>query len=431
MLQCIVNITLNQLTTYVDSTGKSTPRNETFNLDFCHSFEVNSSWKDLSDTATIEIPKNVYVKDANNSNILWGDSTTPEKLKGYVNTGGFSNAQVSSLPLIMRGDAITITAGYSYISQVNPDGTLNYATKTNTVFSGFVSSLEMKSTLKLHCEDNMWLLKQTNMPTATYGKGNNDISNVLDDIVSNVNKNYPKANLTKDTNGFALSVNGFKTGNETAAAVLKNLCKILPSMGFYFRGNVLRGGGVVYYYSDQSAGTDANGKPLYNSFNFQKNIISDELHYSLKSDVKVGAVCYAVNSKAGTDTNKMGGTRYSTSRLQTTIGVQDGDSGNGYEYFTFYFKDITSEDDLKKKGQTYLSRYQYDGFRGKFTTFGLPFVRHGNIIYITDNLFPERNGHYMVKAAHCSFSVDSGLRQEIDLHFRTDDIDQSVLQQGM
>ncbi len=431
MLQCIVYITLTQKTAYVDSSGASTPRNETFKLNFCHSFEVYSSWKDLSDTATIEIPKNVYVKDANNSNIIWGDSATPDKMTGYVNMGGFSSAQVSKLPLIMRGDAILIEAGYSYISNVNQDGSLDYTTTTNPVFSGYVSSLEMKSTLKLHCEDNMWLLKQTNMPTHTYGSGKNDIKDVLEDIVANVNKNYKNANLTPDTNGFTLSVNGFKTENETAAEVLKKLCKLMPSMGFYFRGNVLRGGGVVYYYKDQSAKMGSDGKPFYNSFNFQKNIISDELHYSLKSDVKVGAVCYSVSSKAGSGTNKMGGAQYTTSRLQTTIGVQHGDSQDGYEYFTFYFKDIKNEDDLKKKGQTYLNRYQYDGFRGKFTTFGLPFVQHGNIIYVTDNLFPERNGHYMVKAAHCSFSIDAGLRQEIELHFRTDGIAQSVLQQGM
>ncbi len=83
MLHCTVNITLKQLVPY-----NGAARNATFNLGFCKSFEVYSSWKDLSDTAVIEIPKNVYVKDGNNKNILWGDSTTPGKLKGYVNAGG-------------------------------------------------------------------------------------------------------------------------------------------------------------------------------------------------------------------------------------------------------------------------------------------------------------------------------------------------------
>lgn len=119
-------------------------RTKTFVLDFCHSFEVYSSWNSLSDTAVIEIPKNVYVKDPNGDKILWGDSTTPDKVKGYINAGGFGSNEVATVPLIMRGDAITITAGYAYISKVNADRTLNYHTQTNTIFSGFVSSLEVK-----------------------------------------------------------------------------------------------------------------------------------------------------------------------------------------------------------------------------------------------------------------------------------------------
>jgi hypothetical protein len=434
MLQCIVNITLIQVTTYTASDGSSVPRNEIFNIDFCNSFEVYSSWKDLSDTATIEIPKNIYVKDANNNQIIWGESTTPDKVNGYVNAGGFINTQVSKVPLIMRGDEIWITAGYSYISQVNPDGSLKYANMTNNIFHGFVSSLESKSNLKIHCEDYMWLLKQTTMPTKTYSSPDNDISIVLNDIVTasnNVNDNYL---ITSDTGGFTLSIDGFATGNETAAETLNKLKKILPSLAFYFRNGVLRGGGIVYFPQDQSLGTDNNGKPLYNNFAFQNNIISNKLHYRLKSDIRVAALCYSVNSTAGSTTNRMGGTQFFTFRLEATVGdnLPPGSSPpDDYEYYTFYFKEVSDQKTLTTQGQTYLNRYQYDGYRGKLKTFGMPFVQHGNIIYLTDKLLPERNGHYMVKSVHYSFSIDSGLRQDIELHFRTDNIPQNILEQGM
>jgi hypothetical protein len=428
VLQCIVNITLTQVQPYTDAKGKIIARNETFTIDFCHSYEVYSSWSSLSDTATIELSKNVYVKDANNSNIIWGESATPDKVKGYVSAGGFGNAQVAKAPLFLRGDKITITAGYSYISHINSDGSLKYTTTTNTIFSGFISSIESKSTLKLHCEDNMWLLKQTTMLPKTYYVPVSDISDVLDDIVAAVNKTFPAAKISDDTFQFDLNLNGFKTGNETAADVLNRLRKILPSMAFYFRGNVLRGGGIVYYPQDQS-----NGNSSYNSFNFQKNIISDELHYSLKSDVKVAAICYSVSSAAGQNqtTNKMGATQLFTSRFQTTAGVPENADPNDCEYYNFYFKDVADEGTLKTQGQVYLNRYQYDGFRGKFTTFGLPFVEHGNIISITDSLMPERNGDYMVKGVHYTYSVNAGMRQEIELHFRTDGLSDAQLEQGM
>jgi hypothetical protein len=432
LLQCIINIKLEQ------QPVNGNDRNKTFYLNFCHSLEVYSTWSSLSDTAVIEIPKNVYVQDENGDNVLWGNSTTPDKQNGYVNAGGFSNPQVSSLPLIMRGDKITIHAGYSYISQVKPDGSLAYATKTNKIFKGFVSSLEMKSTLKIHCEDNMWMLKQTTVDNITYSTGRNDISDVLDDIVSKVNSVFPNVNISNDTDQFSLCIDGFSTGNETAADVLNRLKKSLPSLAFYFRDKVLRGGGIVYYPGDQnSTGTDVNGKPTYNTFNFQKNIISDELHYSLKADVNVAAVCYSINSAEGKNatTNKMGGTQLFTTRFQATVGddMPSGstDAANNFEYYNFYFKNLPDTGALQTQGQTYLNRYQYDGFRGRFTTFGLPFIKHGNIITITDTILPERNGNYMVKGVHYSFGIDSGLRQEIELHFRTDGLNDAQLGQGM
>jgi len=270
VLQCLINITLTQVTPYTGSDGVAISRNETFNIGFCHSYEVYSSWNSLSDTATIELPKNVYVKDANNSNVIWGESATPDKVRGYVSAGGFGNPEISKAPLFLRGDKITISAGYSYISRVNADGSLTYSTVTNTIFSGFISSIESKSTIKLHCEDNMWLLKQTTMPEKTYSAPNGtDISDVLDDIVASVNALYPNNKISDDTFQFALSVDGFSTGNETAADVLNRLKKILPSMAFYFRDNVLRGGGIVYYPSDQTNGNSPTSR-----------FISYHLHYS-------------------------------------------------------------------------------------------------------------------------------------------------------
>ncbi len=432
MLQCIVKIKLIQVTAYADASGNSIPRNEIFDIDSCHSFEVYSSWKSLSDTATIEIPKNIYVKDANNNNIMWGESTTPDRTKGYISAGGFANPQASKAPLIMRGDEIIITAGYSYISKVNTDGTLTYASTTNNVFHGFVSSLESKSTLKIHCEDFMWLLKQTTMPSKIYTSPENDINDVLNDIVKASNLVNNEYLITADTGGFTLGVEGFSTGNESAAVALNKLKKILPSLAFYFRDGTLRGGGVVYYPRDQSAGTDNTGNPLYSSFNFQKNIISHQLQYSLKNDVKVAALCYSISSLAQNQqqTNKMGATQFLTKRLEATVSIPGSSNLSDYEYYIFYFKNAPDCKTLKSRGITYLNRYHYDGFRGS-KTFGLPFIKHGNIIYISDSLLPERNGHYMVKAVHHSFSIDSGLRQDIELHFRTDNIPSAVLQQAM
>ena len=434
MLQCITKITLSQETNA--NGGNDTGRNKKFHISFCKSFEVYSTWKNLSDTAVVEIPKNVYVTDENGNEFLWGDTTTPDLQKGYINAGGFNNAEVTTTPLIMRGDRITICSGYSYISQVNPDGSLEYATETNEIFKGFVSGLDMKSNIRIHCEDNMWMLKQTSMTQNTYENGGNDIGDVLDDIVTQVNNKYPDNNITRNTNGFLLSVGNFSTGvNETAADVLAKLKKTMPALTFYFRGNELRGGGIVYYPDDQSLGTDDDDEPLYASFNFQRNIISDELQYCLMADVNVGAQCYSVTSAQddpkNPTTNKMGSPKLTTKRVDAQVGPQSQGNADAFEYYTFFFRDIATPAALTDLGQTYLNRYHYNGFRGHFKTFGLPFVEHGNIIYLTDDLLPERDGHYIVKGVHYTFAVDAGMRQEVELHFRTDSFSDEELSQGM
>ena len=66
-----------------------------------------------------------------------------------------------------------------------------------------------------------------------------------------------------------------------------------------------------------------------------------------------------------------------------------------------------------------LNRVSYEGWRGSFTTFGLPMVKHGYSVSIIDNILPERNGTYMVKQVNTSFGVD-GFRQEIYLDLRID-----------
>ena len=59
----------------------------------------------------------------------------------------------------------------------------------------------------------------------------------------------------------------------------------------------------------------------------------------------------------------------------------------------------------------------YNGFYGKFTTFGEPFVRHGDRINIIDKKNPEKNGVYFAKSVEYPFGW-GGYFQEIELGAR-------------
>jgi hypothetical protein len=51
------------------------------------------------------------------------------------------------------------------------------------------------------------------------------------------------------------------------------------------------------------------------------------------------------------------------------------------------------------------------GFRGSFTTFGSPIVRHGDRVKLVDPVINDRNGFYIVKSVETSFG-QNGYRQK-------------------
>ena len=65
-----------------------------------------------------------------------------------------------------------------------------------------------------------------------------------------------------------------------------------------------------------------------------------------------------------------------------------------------------------------LKKYYYEGFTGSFTTFGIPYVKHGDTVRIVNNQLPEMSGSYKVKGVVYYGGVDDGLRQEITLDYK-------------
>src|SRR6185436_17756413 len=99
LYRCITRITITQT-----PTPDFLTRNNVLNFDFCHDFAVSDGWKDLTNKGTVTLPKNIYYVDQ------FGKKKT---LAGAnVNLGGFS----APTPLVLRGDAIRIEAGYRYFN---------------------------------------------------------------------------------------------------------------------------------------------------------------------------------------------------------------------------------------------------------------------------------------------------------------------------
>jgi hypothetical protein len=84
---------------------------------------------------------------------------------------------------------------------------------------------------------------------------------------------------------------------------------------------------------------------------------------------------------------------------------------------TLFFNNITDAQQLANNGANELSKYYYTGFKGKFTTFAIPYVKMGDNVQLTDNLMPDRNGLYRVRGVTYNGGTN-GHRQIIELDYK-------------
>jgi hypothetical protein len=368
-------------------------RTTTFILDFITEFEVNSSWKNLTDTAKLKFPKNVILKTADGGiydlsgkgrNIIAGDNP----------------------PFIMRGDRITIESVYWYYDETGTETRPDFT----QLFSGFITKVSPSIPVEIECEDNMYKLKQVLAPNKAF-------TGTVEDMVTELIK--PAGfTLVQHPQGITTNVGVFRTQNETVAQVLDRLRRDYR-MESWFRGDKLHCSAVVYFPNEI-----ANPPAVFEFNSTKANIISDSLEYTRKDDVILGALCYSVE-KHEIGSNKDGSKRSKRQRLSITVGKSGG------EMKTLYFWNVKSVKELKKLGEDRLSKCYFEGYHGSFTTFGEPYVKHGDQIILRDPKLPEREGTYFVKSVRRSFSVSGGYRQEIGIDIRADVLSQSEIDAGV
>lgn len=397
--ECIIKI-IQQPTEDFPSRGK------TFTIDFLNDAEISSTWQNLTDTAKMVFPKNIYFIDETGRKTTW---------QGKNVIGGSDTP-----PLVLRGDKVTVDFSYSYYETDKGNSNLftnNFVTKSNNIFNGYISKIINKMPIEIHCEDNMWKLKQISAPNKVFKGSVYNLQTMLKELLEGTGFTV---NADASTN-----IGDFRTMNETVAEVLNRLQSY--NIESYFRGDELRCSGLIYYPED------ANEEV----FAFQKNIIEDDLEYRRTDDVKIGIQAYSVNKVELSTVNSQGNKKTKTQRLSAFITRDingniveiDPKSFEG-EKRTLYYYNITSKDTLIQQAGTQLNKLYYEGFFGKFTTFGLPFVKHGDHAILRDDVLPERNGTYEIKEVVYRFGL-GGYRQDISVDIRIDGISNTLLSQGL
>lgn len=414
MLRCITNITIQQI-----PNTKFPQRNGTLIFDFCNTIETEDSWADLTNKGTITLPKNVYVRNQFNSMVQLAGTN--------VNLGGFS----SNPPLFLRGDAVTIKAGYRYFDSFGTERVMMMGIKKDAeyLYTGFISSVTSKKPFVLELEDNMWKLKQVPAPNKVFSFKIYTLETILKELLQGTGftvNQRTSTTLATDNTKKGINMGDFRTQNETVAQVLARIRKDYHFES-YFRGNELRCGALVYIEEEA----------ITQTFIFQLNIISDDLEYQRKDDITLSAIAYSVNKNTLDVTTKDGHQKTKKERLEALVIFKNGQfvstikrAGQKADFApntegerrTLYFWNVTDPQQLITLAQAELKKYYYTGFKGKFTTFGVPFVRQGDNARILDPVLPERNGLYKIKSVKYTAGI-GGIRQEIELDFQIAPLD--------
>jgi len=304
---------------------------------YATSVKVSSSWQNLTQTAEITMPNNLYLK---------GQKITE---------------------LIKVGQIVAINMGY-------------YPNK-DTVFVGYVSKLIPGTPFTVQCEDEAWRLKQK--AVRNYSKDKLTLKQLIGDI-------YDGA-FTADS----AKIGSFRINGVTIAQVLDEL---RDKYGLYswFRDGIL------------NVGLPYKAKGAERHFDFQKNIIDGSgLQWTTTDDLNVISHGVSVQPK-GKKIELYAYYEKLTGKILVSEKQPDGALN------TYKFPNLT-QSHLRDIIVRRLPQLYYKGYRGSFTTFGFPMVKHGDVAVLKDNKLPERGGRYLIKSVEISMSVNDGLRQNIEV----------------
>jgi hypothetical protein len=253
--------------------------------------------------------------------------------------------------IIQRGAKVVIQLGY--------DGNLV------TRFTGYVSSVNAQIPLTIDCQDTMWTLKQNSF-THTWTKGTK-----VADII-----NYIYTGQSKVVD---LTIGGLVAVKQSTAQILAGLKKF--GLQCYFVNDVL-----IVDFAGVIHGT---GNEVF--YDFYQNIIENKLEYKLKDDtrIKVVGVSKLPNGK----------------KYQIVAGDNDG------EVHTLHYFNMT-QDQMQVIVNAEINTLKYEGYKGSYTTFGLPEINEGDIAVLNDSRYPEHNGSYLTEGVEITFGAESGYRHE-------------------
>lgn len=286
--------------------------------------------------------------------------TLPKKIRFTRDNVEIENIIRGEDALFRRGDDVEVILGYG--------------DQFGRRFRGLVSNISPRKPLVFYCQDEAYLLKQSTIKK--YSATKVTLEKLLSDIL-------PAG--TDFRVNVSFTIGKILIERTTVAKALEFLRTEYGIISYFREGTLICG--LAYEVTDPAQLT------RHDIDLEQVGINTQGLEYYRSDDrkVKVTAVSiYPDNTKK-----------------EVTVGDEDGGER------TQYFYDV-SEADLKTYAEEALSKFQYEGFSGSFTTFVNPRINHGDCVKLTSAEIPDANGIYLVKRVTTIHGVNGG-RQEVFL----------------
>jgi hypothetical protein len=448
MLRPYSLIQIKQVTPFVyNQNGESITisRDLTLNIDFVEEYEIESSWENHTNTATVTFPKNIVLKFNN-------DKFTPmfQSSGTYsVILGGTQNDTVIA-PLLMRGDIISIFDGYRFKNQAGIESTTGLKEK----FKGFISKVASSVPIVVECQDSFYLLKKTPIGITSLPNGEGNLYKLIKQMINQCNskvidKLYPGMEHLKISPYIDNATQEYSLGyldidyNTMSCSKVLELLRQKYGIESTFVGNLFFFGNPIYVEDIANVnGVTSNiaGTKEVAFFDFQNNILESDIEYNNKQDVVLTAIvkCQTnipispqrITKKGLIATRRIlarvyvywdeitSSFRWNQITAQKPLQTLD----NGEERHEFVYPVNPNEkpptvDMMGKFGADILKKYYYNGFKGSITTFGFPFVEWNDNINLVDSFISDRNGQYKVRSVKYTGGV-KGLRQIIKIDFK-------------
>jgi len=313
-------------------------------LNHINGFEISESVTEISNTAKITLPRS-YVKK--------GDK--------------------SLLDYIRVGDKIVINAGYYHRNTIDMD----------VEFNGYIRTIETDIPLVIYCEDETYVLRQTNK---SLSYKNATLKDVLNDLMPKGTKiDCPEVQLGK-----------IMFDNVSVFRALQQISEDYGLYSRYTQGNL-----IVNLRDLRKINTTKEHVYVINPKTYEGNLVkNNELKYKRKSDFKLQVIASGVLSNG------------------KKITISSGNKDSEASQLNINYPGITTEKDLKVFADNIYNEYCYDGYTGSITGFGIPRTHAGDSLKIEDKEEPDRNGSYLIEKVTITYDENGGFSRKNELSYK-------------